>query len=185
VTVEQINTRLEELKVQRTHIEGQETEVYARIVGYYRSVKNWNKGKKEEYGIRVNYSDKNNSELKSPVKSALTPPVDTSRRLSLVVEPDTQKELLFTESGTAAGYLYFFRETCPNCPPVSAWLEGSDYKGRSINVDRESGMHEALRYDITAAPTVVFLDNNGNETGRGSSVTQLDNLVGIASAAGA
>jgi ribonucleoside-triphosphate reductase len=28
---------------------GRETEVYARIVGYYRPVKNWNKGKAEEY----------------------------------------------------------------------------------------------------------------------------------------
>ena len=32
---------------------GAECEVYARIVGYYRSVRNWNKGKKEEYRERV------------------------------------------------------------------------------------------------------------------------------------
>jgi len=186
VTVEQINTRLEELKVQRGHIQGQETEVYARIVGYYRSVKNWNKGKKEEYGIRVNYSDYKSSELNSPEIITHSPSADKgSPGLSLVVEPDSQNELAFSETGTATEYLYFFRETCPNCPPVSAWLEGSDFKGRSINVDRESGMHEALRYDITAAPTVVLLDEKGNETGRGSSVAQLDNLVGIASAAGA
>ncbi|MEW6441573.1 MAG: ribonucleoside triphosphate reductase [bacterium] len=31
---------------------GKETEVYARIVGYYRPVKNWNKGKAEEYRAR-------------------------------------------------------------------------------------------------------------------------------------
>jgi ribonucleoside-triphosphate reductase len=31
---------------------GKETEVYARIVGYYRPVKNWNKGKAEEYQDR-------------------------------------------------------------------------------------------------------------------------------------
>jgi ribonucleoside-triphosphate reductase len=30
----------------------EETEVYSRIVGYYRPVKNWNVGKKEEYGHR-------------------------------------------------------------------------------------------------------------------------------------
>jgi len=186
VTVEQINTRLEELKVQRTQIKGQETEVYARIVGYYRSVKNWNKGKKEEYGIRVNYSDYRKSELDITEKyNPGTAAVESVPGLSLVTESESQKELIFSETGEAASYLYFYRETCPNCPPVSAWLEGSDYKGRSINVDRESGMHEALRYDITAAPTVVFLDENGNETGRGSSVAQLDSLAGIASAAGA
>ncbi|MHB0854142.1 MAG: ribonucleoside triphosphate reductase [Rectinema subterraneum] len=31
---------------------GAETEVYSRIVGYYRSVRNWNKGKREEYKER-------------------------------------------------------------------------------------------------------------------------------------
>ncbi len=32
-----------------------ETEVYSRIVGYYRPVKNWNKGKKEEFSERKTY----------------------------------------------------------------------------------------------------------------------------------
>jgi anaerobic ribonucleoside-triphosphate reductase len=29
------------------------TEVYSRIVGYYRPVQNWNKGKREEFAQRV------------------------------------------------------------------------------------------------------------------------------------
>jgi anaerobic ribonucleoside-triphosphate reductase len=32
---------------------GTECEVYSRIVGYYRPVKNWNPGKKSEYERRV------------------------------------------------------------------------------------------------------------------------------------
>lgn len=38
---------------------GEETEVYTRIVGYYRPVKNWNHGKKSEYSDRVTYNGKN------------------------------------------------------------------------------------------------------------------------------
>lgn len=34
---------------------GEETEVYTRIVGYYRPVQNWNRGKKAEYGDRKEY----------------------------------------------------------------------------------------------------------------------------------
>jgi len=34
---------------------GKETEVYARIVGYYRPVKNWNKGKAEEFRHRTDF----------------------------------------------------------------------------------------------------------------------------------
>jgi len=33
----------------------QECEVYSRVVGYLRPVKNWNKGKQEEFKERKNY----------------------------------------------------------------------------------------------------------------------------------
>lgn len=32
-----------------------ETEVYSRVVGFYRPTKLWNKGKKQEYQERVEY----------------------------------------------------------------------------------------------------------------------------------
>ncbi len=34
---------------------GAETEVYSRVVGYFRTVKNWNKGKKAEFSIRETF----------------------------------------------------------------------------------------------------------------------------------
>ena len=37
---------------------GKECEVYSRIVGYYRPVQNWNKGKAEEYKQRVEFKEK-------------------------------------------------------------------------------------------------------------------------------
>lgn len=52
-TVEQINKEIEELKEQYKNVKGKRTEVYTRIVGYYRSIKNWNKGKREEYKHRL------------------------------------------------------------------------------------------------------------------------------------
>lgn len=36
---------------------GNECEVYSRIVGYFRPVQNWNVGKKEEFGQRMEYSE--------------------------------------------------------------------------------------------------------------------------------
>ena len=35
-----------------------ETEVYSRIVGYFRPVKNWNDGKREEFVHRVTFNEK-------------------------------------------------------------------------------------------------------------------------------
>jgi ribonucleoside-triphosphate reductase len=34
---------------------GRETEVYSRIVGYFRPVSNWNKGKRQEFLDRQTY----------------------------------------------------------------------------------------------------------------------------------
>ena len=40
---------------------GGEVEVYSRITGYYRPVKNWNDGKAKEYKMRKEYNIKNSS----------------------------------------------------------------------------------------------------------------------------
>jgi ribonucleoside-triphosphate reductase len=37
---------------------GKPTEIFSRVVGYYRPVQNWNEGKKEEFGDRKNFSEK-------------------------------------------------------------------------------------------------------------------------------
>jgi len=43
------------------------TEVYSRIVGYYRPIQNWNDGKKQEFSERNTY----NSCLKEPKSIAV------------------------------------------------------------------------------------------------------------------
>jgi len=50
-----IDRKIAELKQSLTTVRGTETEVYTRIVGYYRAVKNWNLGKKEEYKVRKTF----------------------------------------------------------------------------------------------------------------------------------
>ena len=42
----------------RCAICGKETEVYSRVVGYFRPVRNWNEGKQEEFRQRVEYKEK-------------------------------------------------------------------------------------------------------------------------------
>ena len=45
---------------------GKPCEVYSRIVGYYRPISNWNKGKKEEFRLRVATNPKDlNGQLKA------------------------------------------------------------------------------------------------------------------------
>ena len=54
---EQIELKISTLKNELANVRGTECEVYARIVGYYRSVKNWNAGKAEEYKHRVSFDN--------------------------------------------------------------------------------------------------------------------------------
>ena len=58
-TLDEVNRDIEKVKLALTKVKGSETEVYARIVGYYRSVRNWNKGKREEFGQRVMFENEN------------------------------------------------------------------------------------------------------------------------------
>ena len=44
-------------KFEIEEVQGIPTEVYARIVGYYRPIASWNKGKKDEYKQRVNFKE--------------------------------------------------------------------------------------------------------------------------------
>ena len=55
VTLNEIDSRIAALEIELADVVGRPTEVYSRIVGYYSSVKNWNPGKKSEYGIRLMY----------------------------------------------------------------------------------------------------------------------------------
>ncbi|MDF1568620.1 MAG: hypothetical protein P1P77_11440, partial [Spirochaetaceae bacterium] len=150
------------------------------IVGYYRSVRNWNKGKKEEYTKRLNYTGLSDERPLPGAGPSLTEAVPR-----LVTDDDSQKQLSFSPESGPSEYLYFFRKTCPNCPPVAAWLDASALTGRKIDVDRESGMHEARRFDVSAAPTAILLDSAGREVGRGSTVESLESLAGMTAVAGA
>ena len=54
----EVQLKIEKLESDKKAIQGTPCEVYARIVGYYRAVKNWNAGKSQEYKERVNFEVK-------------------------------------------------------------------------------------------------------------------------------
>lgn len=55
MTKTEIEKQINELKERLKDVKGRKTEIYTRIVGYYRSLDNWNKGKKEEYKQRKTF----------------------------------------------------------------------------------------------------------------------------------
>ena len=47
--------RIEELEKELASVKGSECEIYSRVVGYFRPVKQWNNGKQEEFGDRKEF----------------------------------------------------------------------------------------------------------------------------------
>lgn len=137
--VKAIDEEILALKKQLDQVKGKETEVYSRIVGYYRSVRNWNVGKTGEYRERIPFS------------------TVTGREIAPLVKEEAAAETRRTE-GEYHSYSYFYRTTCPNCPPMKEALGSLDISSRSFNVDSPEGMAEAAELNIFSAPTVVFFD---------------------------
>lgn len=150
-TIEEIDAELAKLRLQLEEIHGTECEVYTRIVGYYRSLRNWNKGKKEEYRERILFHIPEDDPAAQPGKA----------------QPDTDE---------IAEYRYFFRKTCPRCPSVKEYVSTLPLTGESVDVDTEEGMNEAQSLNILSTPTVVFFDRNGRPIHEAHSVEQLENL---------
>lgn len=56
---------------------GEKTEVYSRVVGYFRPVANWNKGKREEFLERKMYLPQTPAQPISMVVPQETMPLET------------------------------------------------------------------------------------------------------------
>ncbi len=55
ISIDKLNEQIAELETKRDGVTGRPCEVYSRIVGYYRPVQHWNKGKKQELAERKLY----------------------------------------------------------------------------------------------------------------------------------
>ncbi len=121
---------------------GNETEVYSRITGYYRPVKNWNDGKAQEFKERKVY-DITNSVLK--VRTAAAQEVMEAHGVS---EEET-KTFLFTT------------KTCPNCKIVGMHLDDAEIAYEKVDADEAPDL--VKKYGIRQAPTLVVVKGGKTE----------------------
>ena len=119
---------------------GQEAEVYSRITGYYRPVKNWNAGKTQEYKNRISY-DVANSALKKGEKAVV--------KIVAAVEKKRDEQ--------PAGTYLFTTKTCPNCKIAKEFIKDMEYQA----VDAEENPELAQEFGVMQAPTLVVV-KDGN-----------------------
>ncbi|MDD7715265.1 MAG: ribonucleoside triphosphate reductase [Candidatus Enteromonas sp.] len=116
---------------------GKETEVYSRITGYYRPVKNWNAGKTQEFKQRKTY------ELKK---------CEEPHQFEEVCKCEEHNEVK-TETPKVNELLLFTSPTCPNCKVAKMLLDKEGIKYHQIDAYANKEMSEA--YGIQNAPTLL------------------------------
>ena len=120
---------------------GGRTEVYSRITGYYRPVRNWNDGKSQEYKDRKLY-DIENSVLKR--NGAPTTKADEA---ACGCTCDGEAEIML-----------FTTKTCPNCNAAKAVLDKNGIKYNIVDAEDETALTEA--YGVKQAPTLIAAKGN-------------------------
>ena len=152
---------------------GKATEVYSRITGYYRPVRNWNDGKSSEFENRKTYEPE---ELFSVNRNLLEeagvemPRVGTQTlgRANRVENPksnsDAEKLILVTT------------KTCPNCQAAKNYLNQAGIEYDVILADEADGAEIAVQYNISAAPTLIV--QSGEEAELYSNVSNIRAYIG-------
>ncbi|TFG61703.1 MAG: hypothetical protein E4H36_09780 [Spirochaetales bacterium] len=174
-TQEQVEAELETLKQELSQVEGTPTEVYTRIVGYYRSVNNWNKGKREEYRFRKLFHAAQVPAGRIPDEGL---PIPGTQRAE--APDDAAADYSLAAEAGIDYYFYFYRTTCPNCQPVKNYIVSLPIKGRQLNVDEPEGLALAAEYQVLASPTVIFFDVLNREIYRAHNVQSLKEIARFA-----
>ena len=152
---------------------GKTTEVYSRITGYYRPVRNWNDGKSSEFENRKTYEPE---ELFSVNRNLLEeagvemPRVGTQTlgRANRVEAPksnsDAEKVILVTT------------KTCPNCQAAKNYLNQAGIEYDVVLADEADGAEIAGQYSISSAPTLIV--QSGEEAELYSNVSNIRAYIG-------
>lgn len=177
-TLNEIDRDIAETKDQLNHVEGTQTEVYARIVGYYRAVRNWNKGKKQEFSERKMFETQEGKKEVDGGKITSSKKCATNEIVITKKAQDDDSTERVSESApitlSTLHYEMFTRKTCPNCPAVKAFMGELDLHGVEIDVDTKAGLSLAASHGVFSSPTVIFYDAQDNEVSRFHSIDELE-----------
>jgi ribonucleoside-triphosphate reductase len=118
---------------------GTPTEIYSRITGYYRPVKNWNDGKSNEFTQRKTYV------------------VDTDKVEEAAAEGKTLRPDDTHERAEASGIIRLFAtHTCPKCKRVAEMLTAKGIPFEKVYA--EENMDLCRQHNIRAVPVMILPD---------------------------
>jgi len=180
--LEDIENELAAAREALSSVEGTPAEVYSRIVGYYRSVRNWNRGKREEYGERRLYRVDNDG-LHA---AALSAPYDAepaaarrSAATAVTQNAASTNELSGEKAFSEIHLLLFVRTSCPGCSPAKDAAGRLGIPVNLVNADTTDGMAEARRRKVLSTPTAILLSPGGEELRRAKDAETIGKLLAM------
>ncbi len=113
---------------------GAETEIYSRITGYYRPLKNWNDGKQKEFKDRKEYIINSSDIIEKAIMKA-------------------KEEVKAKNSNKGAHLMLFTTNTCPSCQMIKEYLKKQNIDYDIIIADQDLDLTN--KYEIKQVPTLV------------------------------
>ncbi len=77
-------------------------------------------------------------------------------------------------------YIFFMTPMCPNCQEIKEWIKSSgELKiiGKIVDATEDEGMEEARKLGVMSVPTMVFLDEDGKEQARATSLDEIKKII--------
>lgn len=162
---------------------GRPAEVYSRITGYYRPVKNWNDGKASEFENRRTYQPEElaGEGMRSLLDDAMFDIPRTMTPLTKTGEgteaeqtgaqtrdagPSLDVKAQQPEPETATtiyGPILVTTKTCPNCAAAKKALTDAGFEYRVVYAEEDDGAEIATKFNVTAAPTLIVPSEAGPE----------------------
>ena len=130
---------------------GKEAEVYSRITGYYRPVKNWNAGKAQEFRDRQTYA----------VRKGCTDDKNMEGHGIHACELHGAKETGAELTGMPEGPILFTSPTCPNCQMAKMILDRGGIRYTALDAASHKDLVEMAH--VKNAPTLLVPTEDGYE----------------------
>ena len=159
---------------------GKETEVYSRIVGYFRPVKQWNNGKREEFKDRLEYAE--GKSLKSQFRVKVTTTGET------VTEAEEQQ--VSSIPSIPQKYKIFTLPNCDKCKTAKEYLGGVKIAGEILDLASKDDLKVFREYykelknvikrnedGSLPVPTVLFFDEKDNVVGTAHNVDDIKKVI--------
>ncbi len=149
---------------------GKEAEVYSRITGYYRPVKNWNDGKSQEFKDRQVYDAAKSRRRhiaaakmqQENVSEKAAAGIDS--KAACRVENESVQVNTANEKAAFAGQtvpVLVTTRTCPKCKVIRKYMDDHQIPYRVVVAGEKEADQLIAQFRITSAPTLIASDSQG------------------------